>query len=271
VSGAVDEAHLGHRNLITYSAALARWCQHGSLVERDGVLAYAGGSWLPVVCNGAFRTDDSVAPAVVFEVADAFFAEQGRGYSLKLRDSGEDDDLRAASEAHGLAAFGEPAPEMICRTPLATPELPPGVVLERVSDVDGVADFIAVSGEAYGTYGMPPDVAASMFDRPEAVLAEPDTAIVVARREGQPLAAAMVFCSDGIASLQWVGTVTEARQLHLGAAVTVWATNEAFARGASSCTLQASVMGQSLYHRLGYKTLYHYGEYVTWKAPASPT
>jgi hypothetical protein len=267
----MDEAHLGHRNLISYSAALARWCQHGALVERDGVLTYAGGSWLPVVCNGAFRTDDSVAPEVVLEVADTFFAEQGRGYSLKLRDSGEDDDLRAACQARGLAAFGEPAPEMICRAPLAVPEVPPGVVLEQVRDTDGLADFVAICGEAYGTYGMPADVPASMFDRPEAVVDEPGAAIVVARRDRQPLAAAMVFCSDGIASLQWVGTVTEARQLHLGAAVTVWATNEAFARGASSCTLQASTMGESLYLRLGYETLYHYGEYVTWKAPVTPS
>jgi ribosomal protein S18 acetylase RimI-like enzyme len=266
----VDDAALGHQNLITYSRALARWSEHGAALDRDGVLAYAGGSWLPVGCNGAFRTDDSVAPAVLLEVANAFFTEHGRGYSVKARDTGADDDLAAACEAHGLAAFGDPAPEMLCRSRLPVPDLPAGVTLRRVDDVAGVTAFSSVNAEAYATYGMPEDVLPAMFDRPEAVLAdaERDTAIVVAWRDDRPLATALVFVSDGTASLQWVGTRPEARQLHLGAAVTVWATNEAFDRGAATCTLQASVMGEPLYRRLGYETLFHYREYVCWTAPS---
>jgi len=262
----MDDAALAHQTLITYSRGLARWSQDGAAFERDGVVAYAGGSWLPVGCNGAFRVDDSVAADTVLEVANGFFAGRGRGYSVKVRDSGQDEELRAACVAHGLVAFGDPVPEMICRAPLDVPTLAEGVTLRRVDDLDGVAAFIAVNAEAYGTYGMPSDVLVDMFDRPEAVLDEADLAIVVAWRDGLALATALVFCSDGTASLQWVGTRPEARQL-LGAAVTVWATNEAFARGAATCTLQASVMGQPLYRRLGYETLYHYSEYVRWTAP----
>jgi len=263
----MDDAALGHQTLITYSRGLARWCHGGATIERDGALAYAGGSWLPVGGNGAFRIDDSVAPDTVLELANGFFAERGRGYSVKVRDSGQDEDLRVACEAHGLVAFGDPVPEMICRAPLDVPALAEGVTLRRVDDLDGVAAFTSVNGAAYGTYGMPADVTADMFDRPEAVLDEADMAIVVAWRDGLALATALVFCSDGTASLQWVGTRPEARQLGLGAAVTVWATNEAFARGAATCTLQASVMGQPVYARLGYQTLYHYSEYVRWTAP----
>ena len=39
---------------------------------------------------------------------------------------------------------------------------------------------------------------------------------------------------------------------------TVVMTNLAFDHGASSCSLQASPMGASVYHRLGYETMYHY-------------
>ena len=42
------------------------------------------------------------------------------------------------------------------------------------------------------------------------------------------------------------------------------ATNLAFEHGASSCTLQASPMGEPIYLRLGYETIYRYEEYVRW-------
>ena len=87
------------------------------------------------------------------------------------------------------------------------------------------------------------------------MLADPAASIVVARRDDQPVATAMVYESDGVASLQWVGTVPAARGTGLGALVTVAVTNLAFARGASSCSLQASPMGASVYRRLGYETV----------------
>ena len=76
------------------------------------------------------------------------------------------------------------------------------------------------------------------------------------------------FVSDGVACLQWVGTVADARNLSLGRLVTEWATNAAFDRGATSVTLQSSAMGEPLYTRLGYETQYHYREYVRWEPPA---
>jgi hypothetical protein len=63
--------------------------------------------------------------------------------------------------------------------------------------------------------------------------------------------------------------VPAARGAGLGALVTVAVTNLAFARGAASCSLQASPMGASVYQRLGYETAYHYEEYVRWPKPAA--
>ena len=80
-----------------------------------------------------------------------------------------------------------------------------------VDDEAGVRDFISVNAEAYATYGMPAEVLADVFDEPAAVLADPAASIVVARRDDQPVATAMVYESDGVASLQWVGTVPAAR------------------------------------------------------------
>jgi hypothetical protein len=262
-----NEVRLGHENLIAYCRATTQWASKGSLHDEGGALLFAGGSWIPLIGNGAFRTHDGVAPEALLRQADAFFARRKRGDSVKVRDNGLDDDLRAACEAHGLAAFGDPTPQMICYEPLPVPGLPDGIVLRAVRDEQGVADFAAVNSNAYSTYGMPAEVFVDMFDRPGRLLADANTVVVVAYQGTQPVATALTYLSGGVASLQWVGTVESARHMKLGRAVTVWATNAGFDRGSSSVTLQASAMGESLYAKLGYETLYRYHEHVTWTAP----
>jgi GNAT superfamily N-acetyltransferase len=263
------EAQLGHRTLIAFNCALTQWSSRGALLEGGGVVLCASGTWIPVVANGAFRSDDSLNGAALVSAADAFFSGLQRGFTVKVRDSGEDDDLRIACREAGLEAFGDRVPEMICRTPLPAAAPPEDVTVCLVDDEAGVREFVSVNAEAYATYGMPPEVLVDVFEDVPAVLADPAASIVVARRDDQPVATAMVYESDGVASLQWVGTVPAARGTGLGALVTVAVTNLAFARGASSCSLQASPMGVSVYGRLGYETAYHYEEYVRWPKPAA--
>jgi len=261
------EAALGHRNLIAFNRALARWGSRGVLEEGGGAVLCAGGTWIPVVANGAFRDDDTLRGEELIDRADAFFAGLARGFTVKVRDSGEDDDLRAACAAAGLEPFGEPVPEMIRWAPLPPARPVEGVTLRLVEDEGGLRDFAAVNAEAYGTYGMPAEVFTDLFDQPAELLGDPAAHVVVASRAGVPVATAMTYESDGVASLQWVGTVPSARTGGLGALVTVAATNLAFDRGASSCTLQASPMGAPLYLALGYETIYHYTDHVRWPRP----
>ena len=239
------------------------------MLETGGAVMCASGTWIPVVANGAFRSDGTLEGSALIAAADAFFGDLQRGFTVKVRDSGEDDDLRAACLEAGLELFGDPVPEMICRAALPAAPSVDGVTVHLADDESGVRDFISVNAEAYATYGMPPEVLVDVFEEPGAVLADPAATIVVARRDDRPLATAMVYESDGVASLQWVGTVPAARGTGLGALVTVMVTNLAFDRGASSCSLQASPMGASVYQRLGYETMYHYEEYVRWPKPSA--
>jgi GNAT acetyltransferase-like protein len=264
-----DQIELGHQNLISYSRTLAGWGSKGTLQEADGSLCFASGSWLPVGGNGAFRLDDDLNATELVTRADAFFGGIGRGYGIKVRDDGADDDLQSACEAQGLTTFGDPVPQMICRQPLAVTMPPSGIALRPVTTVEGVFDFVAVNTEAYATYGMPDDVLADIFDRPEQVVADDDTHLVVAYRGERPVAAALTYMAHGVGALQWVGTVSEARRLRLGQLVTEWGTNRAFECGATSCTLQASPMGAPLYAKLGYQTIYHYREFIRWAVPPS--
>jgi GNAT superfamily N-acetyltransferase len=258
---------LGHRTLIAFNRALTHWGSRGALLEGGGAVLCASGTWIPVVANGAFRSDDSLSGTALVAAADAFFTGLERGFTVKVRDSGEDEDLRLACVEAGLEAFGDPVPEMLCHAPLADALAVEGVTVCLIDDESGVRDFISVNAEAYATYGMPAEVLTDIFDVVAAVLADPAASIVVASRDDQPVATAMLYESDGVASLQWVGTVPSARGTGLGALVTVALTNLAFEQGAASCSLQASPMGASVYHRLGYETVYHYEEYVRWHKP----
>jgi GNAT superfamily N-acetyltransferase len=265
--GTPNDARLAQRNLIAFNRALTRWGSRGALVESGGAVLCAGGTWIPVVANGAFRSDDAFDGAELIARADAFFGGLARGFSVKVRDSGEDEDLRVACVAAGLDAFGEATPEMLCLAPLPDLAARGGLTVRWVDDETGVAEFIAVNAEAYGTYGMPGEVIRDLFDQVSQLLSDDAAHIVVARRDDQPVAVAMTFESDGVASLQWVGTVPAARGAGLGAYLTTVATNLAFERGASSCTLQASPMGAPIYRDLGYETIWHYAEYVRWPHP----
>ena len=98
------------------------------------------------------------------------------------------------------------------------------------------------------------------IDRVDRVL-EPHIAVVVAHDGDQPVAAAQALLSHGIAGVYWVGTLEAARGKGLGEAVCRWVTNWAFDQGAAAQTLQASTMGEPIYARMGYETLYRYGSW----------
>lgn len=264
-----EQVRLGHQNLIDYIRATTNWASKGSIHQDSRVLLFAGGSWIPVIGNSAFCPDGTVPPADFIEQADAFFGNHKRGYSVKVRDTGQDAELLALCETHGLVAFGDPTPQMLCSQRLGASRPPDGISLRAVRDEQGVADFAAVNADAYGTYGMPAEVFDDLFDRPDRLLADANTTIVVAYQGSRPVATALTYLSGGVASLQWVGTIAEVRHMSLGRIVTEWATNVAFDMGATSVTLQASVMGGPLYTKLGYETLFHYQDYVRWQVPVT--
>lgn len=257
-----DIASLGHANLIEFSRRSASWGEGGRVGGHDGVLLFATGSWVPVNCNGAFRQEPDVAPQEVLDQADEFFGGLGRGYTVKIRDTGEDDDLRAACQQAGLTPFGDGSPEMVLASRLADASPPGDIDIKVVSTADQVGDFARVNGEAYGTYGIPPGQVPVIFSRPAALLGTPDVISVVAYRDGQALAAAQVLLSHGIAGVYWVGAVEAARGQGLGEAVTRVVGNIAFDRGAKASTLQASPMGEPIYRRMGYVNIYRYTDYV---------
>lgn len=255
-------AELGHLNYLEFGRELSRQGgAGGAVVEQGGLVLHASASSFPVLFNGVWRVDPKVPGADVIARADAFFGERGRGYSVTVRDDHEGDaDLAAAADAAGLLPILS-SPEMVCRARLDDKPVPTGATLRWVDDRQSLDDFVTVSDLAYSSVGMEPGAVAEAICDLDRVTA-PHVHTVVAHLDGAPVAAAMVLLSHSISGVYWVGTTEPARGSGLGEAVTRAVTNRALDAGARAVTLQASPMGEPIYLRMGYESIYRYSTLV---------
>jgi hypothetical protein len=231
----------------------------GAASDEDGLLLYAGNHPLPVLVNGAFRTARRLGADEVLARADAFFGARGRGHTVLCR-AHADDDLAAAAAAAGMLASGNsPAMVLEQRLPDAAPAA--GVVLRRVETDDDARAFGEVMGVAYGTYGMPEDCGPALVGTLD-VLHAPHVVTMVALRDGVVAAGAMVIVTHGVAGVYWVGTTPAVRGGGLAELCTRAAGNAGFDLGARVAALQASVMGEPVYRRMGYVEVTRYPSFV---------
>jgi len=250
------EARAAHLNLIESSRRFFELDPNAEIDAGADWLFGAGSSAHPTISNAAFRRDDGSDPVELIDRAREFFASRGRGFSLWGRSGLEADaDLFAAAEAAGLQAVYE-MPEMVLRTPVEEPALPPGADLRRLTDLDAVGDFWRVAQASYASLGFPPEVFAGYTDH--AGLLAKNVGAFIAYLDGAPAAIAMTIVNHEVAGIYWVGTLEVARGRGLGRAVTATATNAGFALGAELASLQASPMGRPIYEAMGYETIFDY-------------
>jgi hypothetical protein len=237
----------------------------GAVLDEDGVLCFAGGHRLPALVNGVMRTGGALPAADVLARARRFFASHRRGFSVIGR-AHADADLIELAASQGLAALGDP-PAMVLERRLPDAAPPAGVTVRRVASDADAAAFAAVNGAAYATYGMPLDVAPAVLGRP--VLVGPHIASFVALVDEVPAAAAMTILTHGVAGIYWVGTVPAYRGRGLAELCTRVATNAGFDLGGRLASLQASVMGEPVYRRMGYVEVTRYPQLAQFAPPAA--
>jgi GNAT superfamily N-acetyltransferase len=231
----------------------ARWQDACMCIEEDGILLVAGASESPLgYANCALRIDPAVDAKLVLERAATFFAGQERGFTLWVR-AGADEDLEAAALGQELRAVSE-SPWMVLET--ALPECAPadGLEVRRVTSADGVRDAAEVNADAYQSLAFSAEDVRAIYARPERAL-EPNVAIFVGYAAGVPVSTAMALQTAGVGGVYWVGTRETGRTKGFAAACTRAAVNHAFLAGARVVTLQATRMGESLYRRLGFRTV----------------
>ena len=254
----------GREVLIASDRNLARTLRHfavasgGTMVDESGLfLVSLSPTWPGPYHNAVIRLDRALAPAVVLGRAEAFFAERSAGFSVWIADHA-DSDLEAHAVAAGYAQFeGAGAPRMVLDHPIDPPEPPSEVTLDEVRDEVGVADYLAVTIDAYADSFLPPEAAEALVAGLPSLCAH-DARAVVAREDGAPVAAARAVTDGPMASIQLVGTVPAARGRGLGELVTRWAVQAAGRHGASTIVLEASEQGRPIYRHMGFDEMSSY-------------
>jgi GNAT superfamily N-acetyltransferase len=250
-----------HLNLVESSRRLFELDPGAEIASGDGWLFGAGRSAHPVISNAAFRVDDGLDPEEFIERARAHFADRGRGFAVWARaGAAEDRGLIDAAERAGLQNVYA-MPEMILES-WAPEEAPPpaGVELRRVSSADDAAHYWRVATESYADIGFPPEIFA-FYENHEYLWAD-GAAAFLAHVDERPAGISMTIVSHGVAGIYWVGCAAEARGRGLGRTMTAAALDAGFAMGAASASLQASPMGESIYRRMGFETIYDYRLYL---------
>lgn len=251
-----------HANCIEAAREAARGSRGaGEIVERNGVLLYATGSDFPVIANGAFRLDPAVAADDVIDMADAWFGERGRGWTLGTTSwAGADQDLIDAATARGLLTVTD-TPAMVCDERLADASVPDSTEMRILTSEDDALAFIAMCDVAYTSLGLPQGVFTAMAAAP--LRTPPAHVVTVGIFEGADvLSGAQVIFSHGIAGVYCVGTAEVARGRGLAEHAARTVTNMGFDGGAPYVTLQASPMGEPIYRRMGYREVYRYANHT---------
>ncbi len=244
-----------HLNLVDSSRQLFELDPGAEIESGPGWLFGAGRSSHPAISNAAFRTGEVGADEFMAK-AQSFFDARRRGFSVWIRgDKPEDRDIADAAETAGLKPVFE-MPEMVLRQRAKEPPLPPGVELRRLASAADAEHFWQIAASAYADNGFPPEIFRYYEDHSGLVA---DNAVAfLADLEGEPVGIAMTIVSHGVAGIYWVGTLAEVRGKGIAEAVTAAAVNAGFDLGAETASLQASPMGEPVYRRMGFETIYWY-------------
>ncbi|NBR52082.1 MAG: GNAT family N-acetyltransferase [Rhodobacteraceae bacterium] len=84
----------------------------------------------------------------------------------------------------------------------------------------------------------------------------------LARLDGEPAGVALLNMEGGVAGVYCIATLPSARGRGVGAAVTRHTMARGKTLGATAALLQATEMGEPVYRKIGFKTVFHYQNYA---------
>ncbi len=244
-----------HLNLVDSSRQLFELDPGAEIESGEGWLFGAGRSSHPAISNAAFRTGDVDSEELLVKARE-FFGARSRGFSLWVRGGvPEDSDLIEAANSAGLEQVFA-MPEMTLHRRAEERPLLEGIELRRLETAAEADDYWRVATSAYADNGFPPEIFSYYEDR--SGLTADNAVALLAYFDSKPVGIAMTIVSHGVAGIYWVGTLAEARGKGIGEAVTAAAINAGFDLGAEIASLQASPMGEPVYRRMGFETIYEY-------------
>jgi GNAT superfamily N-acetyltransferase len=188
------------------------------------------------------------SPDQVFAVADTFFGDPS-GYSIVV-ETGTAQAMEDVLRAHAWRLDEEESALVLPALPAELPLAPPDLVIRRVVDAAGLANFREVSKTPAAVV---PSLAAAL---------DPAVALFVGYVARRPVASSRLVCLGAIAELTGVVTVPEARRRGYGTALTWAAIAAGRMRSCRVATLTATEMGYPVYVRMGFRPAGVYHTYL---------
>ncbi|HLB20035.1 MAG TPA: hypothetical protein VK613_13005 [Gaiellaceae bacterium] len=245
----MDEGLRLHLALCTVAERLAAVMEGARFERRDGYV-FMRFPTLPLPSfNGVWPEDDSAAGAL----GDALAEIEAEGIAAGvLTRSGETPAVDEAARGLGLTA-SERIPGMVANAG----DLDEAVVSElevvRAATADGFAQALALAAEGFGVTA---DFLAPLY-MPEVTRLD-GFEVYLGRVAGRDVTTAASYVVGGEVGIFNVATPAEHRGRGYGAAITSRAVREGFAAGAGLAYLQSSVLGESVYRRLGFREVVSY-------------
>lgn len=206
--------------------------------------------------NGLLSLGNSKKSGLLDEAID-FFSEEKRDFIVWIRDH-LDLELELELKLKGYLPMREPGiAGMMINNPIEKRETPHGYQLKKVESLKAVSDYAQVVKDAFSKED---DVLDIMYGHIESLMASNISAFVLYKGD-EPVAASMTLVSDCVAGIYYLGTKEGHRGHGIGTYMTTISTNVGFDMGADTVILQASLLGEPIYKKLGYEVITYYRWY----------
>lgn len=248
-----------HDNLCNFMRVQARLLD-AELLDEPGILAFRGAVDFPAT-RLAIRSGPPLAADAFAAAAAGFLLGPGVTAAVFVHREG-DRELHEELIRRGFADYSQ-TPEMVCEARLDEGEPADDVTVRLATSAEDVRAYAEIAGHAFRHLAIPEEITRDTIDRPDVML-ESGVVIALAELDGRTVAGAcsVLVGESGDGYVGWVACLDDARGHGLGDVVTRRVTNEAFDRGASIVTLEASPFGESTYVRMGYRELYRYAMFI---------
>jgi GNAT superfamily N-acetyltransferase len=232
-------------------------------VYRSALKLIGGGSTMYSIWPGAFepphdRGASAAGSAHSAESAipstQAYYAARGLPMLWWIGPNTQPDDLADRLMSAGFTPADDLPMMAIDLQSMRMEPTPPNVTIKQVEREDELRAWSRILTEAFSLAGTAP----YSFEELEHSLgleSEGRRYRFIAYLHDQPVATSALFADVGVAGIYSVATLPEARRQGIGAAITRAPLLHARALGYRIGTLQATAMGQPVYHRLGFEDI----------------
>ena len=243
---------LTYNNFVEATREFGRWGRSNQLIEQDGLMCILGSTTYPVFVNCVIRLDRQIPAVEVITRAKSLFKPYARDFTIYTYGEQDRDLEEQFRSAQLLQLFDTPV--MVLDSEVELPNLPASVEIRVAANEKEILDVRCVNSLGFETLEIPREHTEAIFGVPHRLLC-PKIITYIAYLDGQPVSTAMAIMTELVAGIYWVSTTPQARGLGLSTICTSLAGNAGFKRGAQVATLQASPMGESVYRRIGYRSI----------------